>query len=121
MARGFAGDIEHLTQLIKRGIRHPGLAHIDILQPCVTFNHRNTARWYRERIYKLEGASGYDPGNRQQAMEKAQEWGERIPIGVIYEQPRPSFEDSLPALKQRSLVRQPIEPARVEALLKGLG
>ncbi|MFO7548951.1 MAG: thiamine pyrophosphate-dependent enzyme, partial [Acidimicrobiia bacterium] len=36
IARGFAGNKEHLSMLIQEGIRHRGFSLIDILQPCVT-------------------------------------------------------------------------------------
>ncbi|MDM8000267.1 MAG: thiamine pyrophosphate-dependent enzyme [Dehalococcoidia bacterium] len=116
VARGFAGDQDHLTALIKSGIRHRGFALIDILQPCVSFNHRNTFAWYKERVYRLEG-TGHDPRDRTAAMAKAQEWGERIPIGIIYQQERPVFEDQLPVLARGALVRQLMEPAKMAALL----
>ncbi len=117
IARGFAGDIKHLTGLIKQGIKHKGFALIDILQPCVSFNHRNTYAWYQERIYKLDQDTSYDPGNLVSAFEKAQEWGERIPIGIIYRTQLPVFEDQLPALKNGPLVRQPIKPELTENVL----
>lgn len=112
VGRGFAGDIPHLVNLMKQGIRHKGFTLIDILQPCVTFNHVNTFAWYKERVYKLEEASGYDNSNRIKAFEKAQEWGERIPIGVIYQREGPVFEESLPALARGPLVRQEVAPDR---------
>jgi 2-oxoglutarate ferredoxin oxidoreductase subunit beta len=118
VARGFAGDIDYLSQLIQRGIRHQGFALIDILQPCVSFNHKNTLKWYRGRVYKSEEEKGYRPGDKKQALEKAQEWGERIPIGIIYEQKRPTFEDKLPALQKGSLVKQKLEPVRLRALIE---
>ena len=115
VGRGFAGDIDHLANLIKKGITHRGFALIDILQPCVSFNHKNTFQWYRERVYKLEDER-YDPGDKKAALEKALEWGERIPIGIIYEKEFPVYEDQLPALSKNSLVRHEIDPARVEKL-----
>jgi 2-oxoglutarate ferredoxin oxidoreductase subunit beta len=118
VARAFAGDIDYLSQLIQKGIRHQGFALIDILQPCVSFNHKNTFKWYRERVYKLDEEKGYRPGDKKLALEKAQEWGERIPIGIIYEQKRPTFEDKLPALQKGSLVKQKLEPVRVRALIE---
>lgn len=117
LARGFAGDVEHLTNLIKLGFTHKGFALIDILQPCISFNHRNTYSWYRERVYKLEEESEYDPGDKLAAFAKAQEWGSRIPIGVVYRQERVTFEQQLPALSKGPLVRQNIEPRQVERLL----
>jgi 2-oxoglutarate ferredoxin oxidoreductase subunit beta len=115
VARGFSGNIDHLVGLIKSGIQHRGFALIDILQPCVSFNHKNTHAWYKERVYKLEAA--YRPSDRSAAMEKALEWGERIPIGVIYQRERPTFEDELTVLRKGPLVKQPMDPMQVGALL----
>jgi 2-oxoglutarate ferredoxin oxidoreductase subunit beta len=115
VARGFSGDIDHLVGLIKSGIQHRGFALIDILQPCVSFNHKNTHAWYKERVYKLEAA--YRPSDRSAAMEKALEWGERIPIGIIYQQERPTFEDELTVLMKGPLVKQTMDPMQVGALL----
>jgi 2-oxoglutarate ferredoxin oxidoreductase subunit beta len=115
VARGFAGDIDHLADIIKMGITHRGFALIDILQPCISFNHKNTFQWYRERVYKLEG--GYDPSDKKAALEKAQEWGERIPIGLIYRKELPIYEDQLPALSKGPLVRQGINTAQAEKIL----
>jgi 2-oxoglutarate ferredoxin oxidoreductase subunit beta len=116
VGRGFAGDIDHLSNLIKKGITHRGFALIDILQPCISFNHKNTFQWYRERIYKLEDGK-YDPSDKKAALEEALEWGDKIPIGIIYEEDLPVYEDQLPALSKGPLVKQEIDPRRVEKLL----
>jgi 2-oxoglutarate ferredoxin oxidoreductase subunit beta len=116
VGRGFAGDIDHLSHLIKKGITHRGFALIDILQPCVSFNHKNTFKWYRERVYKLEDEK-YDPSDKKAALEKALIWGEEIPIGIIYEENLPVYEDQLPALSDGPLVKQKIDTRRVEKLL----
>jgi len=116
VARGFAGDIDHLSNLIKKGITHRGFALIDILQPCVSFNHKNTFQWYQERVYKLEDEK-YDPSDKKAALEKALIWGEEIPIGIIYQENLPVYEDQLPALSGGPLVKQKIAPRRVEKLL----
>lgn len=120
VSRGFAGDVNHLANLIAMGISHKGFALVDMLQPCVTFNRKNTFKWYQERAYKLEDEKSYNPSDRKAAFEKAQEWGERIPIGVIYRKEWPSFEEQIPALQKGPLVKQKIEPKRVEALLDKL-
>ena len=116
LARGFAADIEHLSSLIQAGIRFHGFALIDILQPCVSFNHQNTFAWYKQRVYKVEN-EGYDPTNKAAALVKSQEWGDRIPIGIIYRKERPVFEDLLPQLKAGPLVKQPINPMKIKTLL----
>jgi 2-oxoglutarate ferredoxin oxidoreductase subunit beta len=116
VGRGFAGDIDHLSNLIKKGITHRGFALIDILQPCVSFNHKNTFQWYRERVYNLEDEK-HDPSDKKAALEKALIWGEEIPIGIIYEENLPVYEDQLPALSEGPLVKQKIDSRRVEKLL----
>lgn len=115
VARGFAGDIDHLANLIVLAVRHKGFSLVDVLQPCVTFNHRNTYKWYRDRVYKLEEGK-YDAADRVAAFEKALEWGDKIPTGVLYRRERPTLEAQFPSLEAGPLVRQPIEPTKVEAL-----
>jgi len=116
LARGFSGDIDHLAGLIKAGVQHHGFALIDILQPCVSFNHVNTFQWYKQRVYKVEDS--YKPADKAAALLKAQEWGDRIPIGIIYRQERPVYEETLPQLKDMPLVKQPIDPLRIEKLME---
>ena len=38
VARAFSGNIDHLVQMIRQAMAHPGFALVDILQPCVSFN-----------------------------------------------------------------------------------
>ena len=116
VGRSFAGDIEHLTQLIVLGIQHHGFALIDVLQPCVSFNQKNTYAWYRERVYKLE-ENGYDPGEKMAAFQKAQEWGDKIPIGVIYREEKSTYEEQLPALNRGPLVQRELDPMQAEKLM----
>lgn len=115
VARGFAGDIDHLANLIVLAVRHKGFSLVDVLQPCVTFNHRNTYKWYRDRIYKLEEGK-YDTADRVAAFGRALEWGDKIPTGVLYRSERPTLEAQFPSLEAGPLVRQPIQPMKVEAL-----
>ena len=111
VARGFAGEIDHLKELIKAGILHKGFALIDILQPCVSFNKVNTFKWYSERVYHLEAQKGYDPGDRSAALQKAQEWGERIPIGILYRCERDTLDRQQAAISQIIPAKQKIDPA----------
>jgi 2-oxoglutarate ferredoxin oxidoreductase subunit beta len=117
VARSYSFDVMHLKNVIKQGIQHKGLALVDCLQPCPTYNDINTKEWFagedrkdpktgraQSRLYKLEDA-GFDPVVHERSedfkkkvagMEKAQEWGERIPIGVFYKNElEPTFQDRL--------------------------
>lgn len=113
VARGYVGELEHLTGLIVQGVRHRGYALIDILQPCVTFNRVNTYDFYNERVYKLEEA-GHDLRDRLAALQISGEWGARIPIGLFYQEERPTHEERFPTLQRGPLVAQPLKPSAEE-------
>jgi 2-oxoglutarate ferredoxin oxidoreductase subunit beta len=117
VARAYSFDVMHLRNMIKQAIQHKGLALVDCLQPCPTYNDINTKEWYagedrkdpatgkaQSRLYKLED-TGFDPvvhdaseifKKKMAGMEKAQEAGDKIPIGVFYQNPlEPTFQDRL--------------------------
>lgn len=117
VARGFAGDMVHLQKLMVEAIKHRGFAFIDVFQPCVTFNYLNTYDWYKQRVYKLEEA-GHDPTDHSKAMEKAFEWGDKIPIGIFYKRERPTFLDEMPHVKENPLLKQKIENIDITSTMK---
>ncbi len=104
VAQGFAGNALQLIDLIKKGLAHKGFSLVNVLQPCVTFNKINTYEYYRDKAYDLE--EGYDPTNFKIAMERALQstQEEKFPIGVIYENNRPTYTDQLPQLEEKQLV-----------------
>ncbi|NDY42298.1 2-oxoacid:ferredoxin oxidoreductase subunit beta [Dissulfurirhabdus thermomarina] len=102
VARGYAGDVDHLAGLIQAAVSHPGFALVDILQPCVSFNPVNTYEWYRERVYPVP--DDHDPADAEAAMRLARQWGDRIPLGVLYRNDRPTFEAHFPILEDGPLV-----------------
>jgi len=115
-ARSYAYDVKHLKDVIKQAIQHKGLAFIDCLQPCPTYNNITTKSWYagedrkdgsgkpQSRLYRLE-ETGFDPivhdwnedfDKKVAALNKTREWGDRIPIGVFYKNElEPTFGDRL--------------------------
>ncbi|MBS7249219.1 MAG: 2-oxoacid:ferredoxin oxidoreductase subunit beta [Candidatus Freyarchaeota archaeon] len=134
IARGYAYDVRHLKEMIKRGIQHRGLALIIVQQPCPTYNNINTKEWYggedridpktgkpTPRLYKLE-ETGYDGvvhspdeafEKQMAALAKAQEWGDKIPIGVFYQNEfEPTYQDRIlkriPNYLQSPPAKQPI-------------
>lgn len=106
VARGFAGDIDHLCELIKKAQQHQGFSVVDILQPCVTFNPNTSYAFFREHIYKLE--EDYQTDNKINAFAKALEWemSGKLPIGVFYEEQKPCYEDEVEQIKNTPLVDQ---------------
>ncbi|MFO7254151.1 MAG: 2-oxoacid:ferredoxin oxidoreductase subunit beta [Bacillota bacterium] len=123
VARGFSGDPKHLAEIIAQAIQHPGYALVDVLQPCVIYNRVNTYEFYEQRVYKLE-ETDHDPTNPEQAWERAHEWGERIPIGVIYRETGvPTYEEQVSVLQEGGPAQTPprlLTEAEREALLAEL-
>ena len=97
VARAFTGNQEQLTSLMKQAIEYNGYALVDILQPCVSFNKVNTYAWYNERVYELD--ESYDPSDKIAAMQKALEFGDRIPTGLIYSEEKQTFHQKNTVLK----------------------
>jgi 2-oxoglutarate/2-oxoacid ferredoxin oxidoreductase subunit beta len=128
LARGYAGDIAHLKEIIKAGIQHRGFALIDTLQPCVTFNKVNTYQWFQERIYKLDAAgdasdadgslAAHDPANRAAAFALCDVWGSKIPLGIYYREERATYEDELPVIEKMPLVKQDISNIDISPILE---
>ncbi len=135
VARSYAFDLVHLKDTIKQAITHKGLALVEILQPCPPYNDINTKDWYagadridpdtgkpQPRLYKLQ-ETGFDPLVHEEAeifqkkvagMEKAQEWGDKIPIGVFYQNPLElTFQDRfalrIPFYLQNPPAKQPLK------------
>jgi 2-oxoglutarate ferredoxin oxidoreductase subunit beta len=119
VARGFAGDPKHLTGLMVEALKHKGFNYIDVFQPCVTFNYLNTYEWFRQRIYKLEEA-GHDYTDRQKALEKSFEWGDRIPIGIFYKEERSTYRDNIEHLKNKPLTELPLEDVDIAPILESM-
>ncbi len=107
VARASSSDTKGLAELIAGGIKHRGFALIDCFSPCVTFNKLQTHEWLRKACYKMEAGS-HNPLDRAQAYAKAHEWGDRIPLGLIYKEEgkaTPADEDVVlkagPVVKKR--------------------
>jgi len=107
VARGFCGMMDHLAGLIQEAVRHRGLALVDMLQNCVSFNKTNTFAWYKQRVTELPDR--HDPTDWEAAMRVATEWGERIPVGIIYRNDRPPMEARLPVLQAGPLVGRELD------------
>ena len=108
VARGFSGDTRQLADLFAGAIAHKGFALVDVFSPCVTYNKVNTYAWFKQRVYSLADENGYDPSDAEAALQKAFEWGDRIPLGLLYQSEQPIYEESEPILLRGPLVKQPM-------------
>ena len=116
VARGFSGDPDFLSNLIQAGIGHKGFALIDVLQPCVSFNRIQTHGWYKQRVFDL-AAEGHKPDDWEAAMSRARQWGDRIPIGLFYQQAKETFTDRIAVLGKGPLIDQVVAEGALDAAL----
>ncbi len=116
ISRGFSKEMRHLTKLIADGLRHKGFALVDVLQPCVTFNRKNTYEWFSDRVYKLE-ETDHNITNKEAAFMRSLEWNDRIPIGLFYRESRPTYEDELPQISETPLAKQRIKDIDIRAIM----
>ena len=119
VARSFSGKTEHLSKIIQEGIKHKGFSLIDILQPCVSYNHVNTFDWYKKRVYDLS-EEGYIPDGFNRAMEISRMWGDKIPMGIIYQKEKPSYTDKINKLKKDTLVSGEYSQEKVQNAIHSL-
>ena len=103
IGRGYAYNIKQLVELTQQAISHPGLAFLDVAQPCPTYNNIHTKDWFagkdlqevRPRVRPLpDEYDGHIPPDADTAtveakvssfIEMAKGWGEYIPTGVFLE------------------------------------
>ena len=117
VARAFTGHKEHLISLMKQAIEYKGYALVDILQPCVSFNKTNTFAWYNQRVYELD--ESYDCKNKITAMQKAMEFDDRIPIGLLYREDKATYHQKNAVLNQGTpLLDRKTDPNFVNQLIK---
>ena len=117
VARGYAGNLPHLANLIAQGFQHKGFALIDVLQPCVTYDKARGHAYFQERTYDLAEA-GHNSSDKESALKYAFESSEKIPIGLFYQEEREVYEDVQPQFKKGPLVGCDIEGVEIDSLFE---
>jgi 2-oxoglutarate ferredoxin oxidoreductase subunit beta len=132
VARSYSFDAKHLKQTIMAAIEHRGISLVDVHQPCPTYNDLHPKEYYTEkviengtempRVYYLDDTdyNGVvtDPtdveavnAKKIEAIQRAYQREERIPLGVYWKIDLPTYEDRLksviPALQGTSPITIP--------------
>jgi len=87
IARTFAGEITHLTDIIVQAIEHKGFSFIEVLQPAVPYHSWNE---YREKVEFLEKL----PETYEEAMKTAKN-KHKYTLGLFYKTQRPVYHEGL--------------------------
>ncbi len=139
VARAQSFKVNELADIMVKAIQHKGLALVDIMQGCPTYNPEFTsAPWFNTHLKPLpQDYDGYvkDPSNREEVNEKKltaikmllSEDADNMHTGVFFQNEDPdTFESRLQERKIPSPVSQKISDENgnpltdIEPLLKGL-
>ncbi len=115
IARGYAGNLPHLVDLIIKAFKHKGFSYIDVLQPCVTYDKVHGYKYYQDRTYDLE-KSGHDKTDKMAAFTKAFET-EKDPIGIFYQEERDVYEDVQPQFAEGPLTAKDLTKNDIRTVL----
>jgi 2-oxoglutarate ferredoxin oxidoreductase subunit beta len=96
-ARGFSSQPRDLTELIKRGVQHPGFAFIQVISPCVTFYDT----YARFKDITVPIPEEHDPGDRAAAMELAMQMDVQH-LGVFYQEERSSHDAGVDQVRDKA-------------------
>jgi len=133
IARSYSFAGTHLKQTIIKAIEHKGMALVDVLQPCPTYNNLHNKEWFSEmvevgsekrpRTFVIE-TQGYDgvvkdPANqdeidekKKKAFEMAHYRGAQVPLGIFYQVDLPTYYERIaataPMLNQYTPAQAPI-------------
>jgi 2-oxoglutarate ferredoxin oxidoreductase subunit beta len=99
LARAITTRSDQLNELMLQGLNHvrdgKGMALIEVLSPCVTYN--DTYPQWMNKVYDVDGDSDYRNDDRGKAFFDVYQLIQqnRIPIGLIYEGEHISLQSSL--------------------------
>ncbi len=96
VARGFAGNLRQLTDLIVKAFEHKGFAFVEAVSPCVTFN--NTWSSIRSRVKDID--ESHDVSNKIEALDLALKESP-LYFGVLYDVHVPTMNEKIKALLEK--------------------
>ena len=82
VARVFAGDADHIAEVVAEAVAHPGFAIIHAYTSCVTFDKQfKTWKFLKEQSHPLP--SDHDAGNRKAAISLVLD--DDFAMGILYQ------------------------------------
>jgi 2-oxoglutarate ferredoxin oxidoreductase subunit beta len=92
VGQSYAGQPDHLREMITQAISHRGFSYLHILSPCVTFD--KTSKTYTNLSMKVRRLPPkHDTSNLMEAMTQAQDL-DNPAVGLYYQQFRPTLADT---------------------------
>lgn len=120
VARTYSGDVKHMTEIFRAGLKHNGFAFIEVMQLCPTFNKATSANWFWDRIRYVDQLKNYNPHNIDVALEASRDLEKEITMGLLYQDKKSvNFLERLPARKgKKTTLVEEVKPYDVGKLIK---
>lgn len=92
VARSFSGDVKHMTDIFRAGLKHKGFSFVEIMQTCPTYNRQTPQEWYLERVQYLKQI----PKTIESARKAAADLENKINLGILYQDTKmPNYMERL--------------------------
>ena len=100
------GDL--LVGLLKAAISHRGFSLVHILQTCPSWDRVHTPQFYKDHCYELP--EDYDPRDREAALRLVMTPSDRHPLGILYLEDRPLYDEHVLHGIEHPLRRRQVVP-----------
>jgi 2-oxoglutarate ferredoxin oxidoreductase subunit beta len=117
VAQTYAGNLKHMSDVIKKAISHRGFSFVNIISPCPTYNKVDTFKYYKDKTIDINEQGHKELDNLQKALELAMKDLEhyyndsaKVPIGIFYEKEEPTYQDRVKEVKTKYKASKDINP-----------
>ena len=115
IARAFAGDLKHMTQMVKQAIEHRGFSFVHAISPCPTFRGMDEFKRVRGSVNYVE-PTDEELASKAAAFGREEEFAGQINLGLLYKARRNTYDEESDAVRERSLSSHGTEPSMQELL-----
>ena len=101
IARGFAGDPNHLTKLLVQAIQHPGFAFLHVLSPCQTY--RPEQKEWKKQVHECQMATTSDAAEAAHLLQA----DDGMALGLLYQQELSAWHpEQVPAVELEQIEQE---------------
>jgi 2-oxoglutarate ferredoxin oxidoreductase subunit beta len=115
IARAFAGDLKHMTDMVKSAIEHKGFSFVHALSPCPTFRGMDEFKRIRAAVNYVEPPAE-ELASKAAAFAREEEFVGKINLGILYQAARSTSEEETQHVRERSLKSRGRAPQMQELL-----
>ena len=115
IARAFAGDLKHMTEMVSQAIQHNGFSFVHAISPCPTFRGMDEFKRVRGAVNYVE-PSAEELASKAAAFAREETFAGKVNLGVLYRAPRATYDEETEHLRERSLKTRGASPSMQELL-----